>query len=246
MSHRRLRHLPFSLGSGTTGAKLVLYAPAMRGYADNDPVGTWSDLSSNANNATSTGTNRPTYKTAIQGGMPVLRFNGTPNRLDCATSCFSGANARTVIGCYKPLNSSGTFNYPICGQSGSTGSLSNTGTWFQIQARTQIVVGDPYLACYSNDLGNGATTPDANAKVASASYNGTTAFLYKNGDLKASGAKTLNTNLVVFRIGFDGETNFNNFANADIFSVIVYTSASSEMRQRIQQSNGFTFRIATR
>lgn len=72
--HRRARHLPFSLGSGTNGAKLVLYTPAMRGYADGDLVGSWNDLSGEGNNATASGVDRPTYKSDYQGGMPVVQY----------------------------------------------------------------------------------------------------------------------------------------------------------------------------
>src|SRR5437667_2657547 len=44
--------------------------------ADNDPVSTWTDRTSNHYDATGTGTARPTFKTNILNGKPALRFDG--------------------------------------------------------------------------------------------------------------------------------------------------------------------------
>lgn len=54
---------------------LWLDASQETSFADGDPVGTWTNVGSGAGNATATGTARPTYKTGIIGGRPVLRFD---------------------------------------------------------------------------------------------------------------------------------------------------------------------------
>lgn len=52
------------------------------GLADNDPVGTWTDVSGNTRNATqATGANKPTFKTSIVNSLPIVRFDGTNDRL---------------------------------------------------------------------------------------------------------------------------------------------------------------------
>lgn len=51
-------------------------ADSITSLSDSDPVSTWNDSSSSANNLTNTGTNRPTYKTNILNGKPVVRFAG--------------------------------------------------------------------------------------------------------------------------------------------------------------------------
>lgn len=63
-------------GPGDFSPILWLKADAL-GLSDNDPVSTWTDSSGNGNDATSTGGARPTFKTAIVNGMPVVRFDGS-------------------------------------------------------------------------------------------------------------------------------------------------------------------------
>src|SRR5580765_7415799 len=46
--------------------------PPGGGLADGDPVTTWLDSSVNGNNATQTGALRPTFKTNILNGKPVV------------------------------------------------------------------------------------------------------------------------------------------------------------------------------
>jgi hypothetical protein len=71
----RARHRHFN--ARDCEAALCLDARFISGLSDADPVSTWSDRSRNAANATQTGAERPEYKTAIQGGQPVVRFDGT-------------------------------------------------------------------------------------------------------------------------------------------------------------------------
>ena len=51
-------------------------ADSITGLADGTQVDTWSDSSSNGRNATQTGAGRPTFKTNILNGLPVVRFDG--------------------------------------------------------------------------------------------------------------------------------------------------------------------------
>ena len=56
---------------------LWLKADAISGLNDGDLVSSWLDQSGNAFNFSASGSARPTYKTNIQNGNPVVRFNGT-------------------------------------------------------------------------------------------------------------------------------------------------------------------------
>ena len=81
------------LPTDITGLQLWLKADAITGLIDGDPVTTWPDGSGLANNATqSTVAKKPTFKTAIQNGLPVVRFDGVddsmslPNFLSALTA----------------------------------------------------------------------------------------------------------------------------------------------------------------
>lgn len=59
------------------GLILWLKADAL-GLSDNDPVGTWTDSSSEGNDAIQGTTgNKPLFKTNILNGLPVVRFDGS-------------------------------------------------------------------------------------------------------------------------------------------------------------------------
>lgn len=68
---------PASLGS-----TLVLWLKAdSLSLNDGDPVSSWADSSGTGNTATGTTTTRPLYKVNILNGMPVVRFDGTDDKL---------------------------------------------------------------------------------------------------------------------------------------------------------------------
>ncbi|HEY1126826.1 MAG TPA: hypothetical protein VGF83_03620, partial [Actinomycetota bacterium] len=56
-------------------------ASAIAGKHDGDPITTWPDRSGLGHDLLSGGAGSPTYKVAIQNGLPVVRFDGTSNRM---------------------------------------------------------------------------------------------------------------------------------------------------------------------
>lgn len=70
------------LPSSLSGLVQWLKADAITGLADNDPISTWEDSSSNNKDATRSGTSRPTYQTNEQNGMPIVRFDGVNDYFD--------------------------------------------------------------------------------------------------------------------------------------------------------------------
>ena len=62
--------------------ELWLKADAISGLNDGDGVTTWNDQSGNSRNFTQgTAANKPSYKTSILNGYPVVRFNGSSHHL---------------------------------------------------------------------------------------------------------------------------------------------------------------------
>lgn len=68
-----------------TGRMLDFASENINGLVDGDPISTWFDKSGNGKDATGITTARPTYKTNILNGFPVVRFNGTSNVLTTAS-----------------------------------------------------------------------------------------------------------------------------------------------------------------
>jgi hypothetical protein len=244
MSHRRLRHLPFSLGSGTNGAKLVLYAPAIKGYANYDLVETWADLSGKGNDATaSVIASRPTYRTAIQGGMPGLNFfNG-----DGVVGNFNYTlNAETVIQVFQAGAPQGTF----------------ARYFTQSDASLDYVTSNLYIPLVKNGVGNNNITGydvtgfrsiiayNSAWSVATATHSGSSIVNFLNGIAGSSASGTLSKTFTRFGIGttpLADNIPSTEDINGYIGGLVAYSAAiSASLRQRIQQSNGFTFRIATK
>jgi len=59
------------------GLRLWLAADTLNALGDGAAIASWADGSGNGYNATASGTAQPIYKANIQGGLPVVRFNGT-------------------------------------------------------------------------------------------------------------------------------------------------------------------------
>lgn len=80
-----------------SGLKLWLKADALA-LSDNDAVASWTDSSGLGNHAAqATEAKKPTYKTAIQNGKPVIRFDGTDDHLACpAITAASGLTGFVV------------------------------------------------------------------------------------------------------------------------------------------------------
>ena len=181
------RLLLVSLLLGTAArADVIAYYNADSIAASSTPaiINTWTDLTGNGHNATSSfaGLNPVTQAPTIYGSNTAgyVAFGNNHNYLDfnlqglATSSLFSGSSARTVVVAYENATGSGSLN-ELAGESQTAGNNS----WFMVQARTSGVGGggDPYLAGYNNDLST-ATAPVANRiTFAVASYDGTNANL---------------------------------------------------------------------
>jgi hypothetical protein len=98
----RARHRHFSYRAA--GASIALDTRYIHGVSDGTTVETWSDRSGNARDATqATAGNRATYKTAIQGGNGILRFDGT----DLYNATFVTGTAYSLYVIFKRSGSSG-------------------------------------------------------------------------------------------------------------------------------------------
>jgi hypothetical protein len=233
----RQRHL----NPKAAGSSVVFDSRYITGLSDGSNVSSWADRSGNANDAT-TASNYPTYETDGQGGNPVVRFvRASSQRLVCGSSTFSGSGAKFVMVAYKSTLT-GTYSSAAAGQSGT----ANVGGWFALQARTEVVTGDPYLAGVAADTQNNKSSPDNAWKVGTGAYNGTTLYTRKNAAEIDSVARTMNTNNSVFRIGHDdGAGTLQEFWGGDIAYIAAGAiTYSVPLLRRLEHAMGFSFKIA--
>lgn len=107
------------------GCVLWLDASQIVGLADGDPVTTWPDLSGGGYDAIQVAPAlKPIYRTGIQNGLPVVRFDGLNDILTVAGlgAAFAGITEGTLFASFGP-NDLGDYN--VCE---FTGSLS-MGYW---------------------------------------------------------------------------------------------------------------------
>jgi hypothetical protein len=129
--------------------------------SDNDPVATWTDSSGNGNDVTQgTAGTRPLYKTAIQNGLPVVRFDGTDDYMIHTTLNVSQPGTVFIVG--KTLAGEGNTRF-MDGETTGTDrwifGTSSTNADYQIYAGTSVDTGTPDTAFhYFTVVFNGASS----------------------------------------------------------------------------------------
>lgn len=86
------RWVPTDLGS----VLLWLDASQLAGLSDGDPVSSWTDVAGGNNAVQATSEKRPTYRTGVLNGCPVVRFDGGDALATTSAVDLSGTNDITV------------------------------------------------------------------------------------------------------------------------------------------------------
>lgn len=76
--------------------------PTPAGLNDGDPVTTWLDSSGNGHVGSQSGSARPTFKTSIAGGKPVVRFVSANSTILNISPVISSNQVATVIAVMRP------------------------------------------------------------------------------------------------------------------------------------------------
>lgn len=188
---------------------------------DADPIASVTDWSGAGYTGTQgTAGYKPLYKTAIQNGLGVMRFDGSDDALG-----FSSLSLGTAHTIFAVLNMAGGL------------STSSVAVWFGGATN--------YYSHYKDDsdkwvysVPNGTGTPAtvlSNADAYSAAFrivatvrNGTAVAWYKNGAALGSGTLAANTAQALTTIGYGGTPK----PNADLAEVLVYNVALSTANQK--------------
>lgn len=136
---------PFS-PDNLANLQLWLEADAITGLSDGDPVSTWLDSSAAGNDVTQSGTARPTYKTNIINGLPVVRFDGVDDYMHVA-SALGITTASTVVVVVNIASSSRAGSAIKIGDSGIS-NPDDDGWSLGVGANTHDAAGNEVLGLY--------------------------------------------------------------------------------------------------
>jgi hypothetical protein len=221
----------------------VLDSRFITGLADADPVSTWSDRSANANNATQSGANRPTYETAEQGGNPVLNFDGSNHRMVCAS--FVSLTSSTVIASGKSAVT--TANDRNIFYFGNAATLSPAFNWVGVGrnfSSQRWASGN-----YNNPTERsvvGSITFDTAANIATGIVNDSgTNRLFVNGTADGTAVSTTITINAAARptIGRRGTDN-TGYWQGQVFNISLFAIAvPAPLRRRLEHATAYSFKI---
>ena len=232
----------------SASASLALDTRYIHGVSDNTTVQTWTDLSGNSRDATqATAGDRATYRTAIQGGNGILRFNN-----DFYAAAYTTGTAFSTYSVYKrtgsPSNPFGNIAFVYAaGIDDGVGTLSNRRYQLQYEDGTpnkftnyaqgvaiSITRDDNWnLHSTSMPIGtgtgryflNGANEQTASVSALAGVTSGTVRMVIGDNSWITAGSQ----------LRFVG----------DLGSVLTFETAhEAPLRKRIEHSQGYSFKIA--
>jgi hypothetical protein len=225
----RARHRHFN--PRHAGAALLFDARKIAGISNNTALETWSDSSGNNRDATqATSAKRPTFKTALFNGNPVVDFDGTNDEMDFAS--FSAGTEHTCIVAVRSRVATNQFYFgPILHAGGNTDPMYTFGS--------NMNSGEVGYTISTGGFGTGSLNI-ANGVVACTKRNGTAIDVFANRT-KASGTLPANTVAVAARIGMRNSL----FYNGEIGQIVFFNSTLSDSNiRKITDAAAFSFKVA--
>lgn len=107
--------------TSVAGLKIWFSADSITGLANADTVATWPDMSGNGNNAVQANSSlRPTFRTGVFNGLPVVRFGGTGGNLVAPVPTTSLQYTMLLVCTLS--NTSGGYNGGLSSYNGTSGN----------------------------------------------------------------------------------------------------------------------------
>ena len=178
--------------------------------SDADVVKNWNDKSGKANHVTEA-TTPPLYKTGIQNGKPVIRFDGTDDTISSAAISFDTSR----LSIFFVLRAA-------TGQAEATGIISSPAA----VASWQISMDTSGTPVESRDDERSMGAPEPLGALHALIYNGTNSAGYKNGSLIEDAATS--EGFDVDEIHLATNRGFNAFLAGDFAELLIYDSALSD------------------
>lgn len=239
--HRRARHL----NPRDAGATSALDARFLSGLNDGDGITTWTSRTGSNSPTQATANNKPLYKVNIQGGCPAALCDASASTsgrfMTFSTSPISGATAASCI-----------YSYERTSDAGSGGPVVNFGNYFNSDHEPFGASTTAYIGFASTTRHSWTTTAlnvDAIRSIISKSgsyrvlTNGTQVFTTATNTVGVGGSA---------RIGGANLVRPDGTAEAVAYYWVGYLHAlaffplelTDSLRKRLEQSVGFSFKIA--
>lgn len=229
--HRRARHL----NPGSAGAVLALDSRFITGLSDGDPVSTWDNRNVSGVDATASGSQRPTFKTAQIGGQSVLRFNGSTNLMDIVNGfdSISGTENWSLIFVIKPENIS---TAPVFMTAIGLGPVDFF-TEYSSSGGMFWGAGSGSYRTYTGSLANSNVTVLTFQKTSTTSGDFRTNGILNtsfSGSLSSTNVSTSSLRIMAYGSGFHTQ------GDLTIFTVGFF---SNPLRRRLEHAAAFAFKI---
>lgn len=231
----------------SAGASAAFDSRYISGISDGTTLQTWEDLSGNARDATqATSGARPTYKTAIQGGNPILRFDGG----DVYNAAFVTGTAFSIYTVYKRTGSNANAfdNATFMLAAGVASNAASTARRYQLYY--DDASGNRF-GLFSNATVSNFISRNDNFNVHSVTAaigSGDQEYLLNGANRQSASVASLSgvtSGTVRLTIGATSWFNDLQFVG-DLGILMTYESAhSSSFRRRIEQSCAYSFKLAS-
>jgi len=230
----RQRHLK----SKSLAATAAYDARYITGISDGSVVSTWSDLSGNGKDATqSTNSLRPLYKTAIIGGQPTIRFDGTDDQFTHSVVNSETCSIITVIN--RVTAQTGYRTIFACGPANNT-TTPSTCMFMSLAANnrwgTYIMSGGAGAERSANTQ-IAASTPSILTMIDNSESGG-------NFYLNALADGTWANNAIGQNQNNLGGYNPGQSSNIDVGAFLLAPKFENPLRRRVEHSYGYSFKIA--
>lgn len=223
--HRRSRHL----NPKAAGALIALDARFLS-LSGGASVSTWTNRTGSNDLTQATAANQPTFQTAVQGGCPVVRFDGSNDSVSVGNS-LNFTNELTFI---AVLKSSTSGNFTIFAKEGDDVEFGLWGTSGTVLAQSGIKF-----------LVTEGTSSPTTWQIATTNWNGvSTAAVYRNS-LQLNQLTNISVTLINRTTSQVGRNNTSGFFNGDMGIVTcIPIYLSNALRKRLEQAGAMAYKIA--
>lgn len=222
--HRRTRHL----NPSSAGAVVALDARFLK-LSDGAAITSWTNRTGTNNLTQATAANQPTFKTAIQGGSPVVRFDASNDFLSIGGSI----NFKDKFTFIVALKNNSLNNLTIFAK--ETGDID-----FVLWGGLGLGISNSGIAW----LVNQGSSSDTAWKIVSGNFNGTnTASIYRDSVMVNTNTSVnqILTNTTTFYVG---RQSGGGYFDGDMGIVIAIQSyISDSLRKRLERCLALTYKI---